>query len=166
LCEPWGADHIWATDYRWWKHHIADITKDFEGECWTQDVQWPKDESPEQWGINCLKADTTADGLSRDPEKIHTGRNSGYAAVGLAYHLGAERILLLGFDMQTKGDVRHWFGRHPDGMEVASCYPSFVQRFQTINPADYGIEIWNLTRETALNHFPRYDLDEVVGRLA
>lgn len=155
------CEHIWATDYRWWKHHIGDITKDYEGICWTQDVQWPKDNPPEAWGVRCLKADTGAGGLSKDPAKIHTGRNSGYAAIGLAYHLGAERILLLGYDMQKRGAQRHWFGAHPEGLEVNSCYPDFISKFRTILPEKYGIEIWNLTRDTALDCFPRYDLDEV-----
>lgn len=129
-------------------------------------MQWPKDERPEAWGITCLKADTNAGGLSKDPEKVHTGRNSGYAAVGLAYNLGAERIILLGYDMKMRGETRHWFGAHPDGMEVASNYSSFIERFRTIHPPAYGIDIWNCTRDTALDCFPLYDLDEVVEALA
>lgn len=159
------CDHIWATDYRWWNHHIADITNDYEGRCWTQEVQWPDDKDPAAWGIKCLKADTGACGLSTDPGKVHTGKNSGYAAINLAYHLGAERILLLGYDMKMRGNTRHWFGAHPDGMEVASDYASFAEQFATIYPADYGIEIWNVTRDTALRCFPLYDLDDVVRGL-
>lgn len=161
-----SCHHIWATDYRWWKHHIADIANDYEGRCWTQEVQWPKDQRPEQWGITCLKADTGAAGLSRDPETVHTGKNSGYAAINLAYHLGAKRILLLGYDMMTDGHKRHWFGAHPQGMEVASDYDSFMRRFETIIPSSYDLEIWNLTRRTAMTCFPRYDLDEIYARLS
>jgi hypothetical protein len=94
---------------------------------------------------------------------VHTGSNSGYAAINLAYHLGAERVLLLGYDMMVRAGKRHWFGNHPQGMDANSNYASFVARFRTINPADYGIEIWNVTRETALDCFPRYDLDEIKG---
>jgi hypothetical protein len=142
------------------------VAQDYEGVCWTQSVQWPKNEPPEAWGIRCLEADTGADGLSRDPAKIHTGKNSGYAAIGLAYHLGAQRILLLGYDMKMSGDRRHWFGAHPKGLEVASSYPDFIGRFKTIVPESYGLEIWNLTRDTALHCFPRYDLDEVCAVLS
>ena len=128
-------------------------------------MDW-KEQSPDAWGITCLKADTGAGGLSRDPGKVHTGRNSGYAAIGLAYgQLKAERILLLGYDMKMKGDTRHWFGAHPEGMEVASDYNSFIERFATISPEAYGIEIWNVTRDTAMRCFPVYDLDDVVARL-
>src|ERR1043166_8946509 len=47
-------------------------------------------------------------GLEEDPTGLRTGRNSGYQAINLAYHLGATRILLLGFDMQGS----HYFGAH------------------------------------------------------
>jgi len=129
-------------------------------------VQWPDNQKPEAWGITAFEADTGAHGLSRDPKKIHTGMNSGYAAVNLAYHLGATRILLLGYDMQLDGDKRHWFGAHPAGMEVDSNYSNFMRQFGTIKPAEYGIEVWNCTRRTAMKCFPIYDLDEVIGRLA
>ena len=116
---------------------------------------------PAAWGIKVLKSENKQ-GLSRTPGVIHQGQNSGYQAIGLAYgELKAERILLLGYDMQTDGDKRHWFGAHPKGLEVGSSYPCFIRMFQTIDPKDYGIEIWNVTRKTALHHFPLHDLDEV-----
>lgn len=129
-------------------------------------MQWPDNQKPEAWGITAFEADTGAHGLSRDPKKIHTGMNSGFAAVNLAYHLGATRILLLGYDMQLDGDKRHWFGAHPAGMEVDSNYPDFINAFKTTLPVEqYGIEVWNCTRKTALHCYPCHDLDEVVERL-
>lgn len=108
-----------------------------------------------------MEADTKAPGLSRDKTRIHTGRNSGYAAIGLAYNLGATRILLIGFDMMIQGTKRHWFGDHPGKMNAASNYMDFREAFGTIKPAEYGIEIWNCSRQTALEHFPIYNLDEI-----
>ena len=158
------CQHLWATDYRWWKHH--NFVPDFKGQKWTQNVQWPDDTPPEKHGIRCLRAETSAGGLSTDPDVIHTGRNSGYAAINLAYHLGAERILLLGYDLKMRGNDRHWFGAHPKGMEVQSDYALFASQFRTIIPSQYGLEIWNVTRDTALACFPRYDLDDVVKHTA
>ena len=152
---------MWASDHRWWKHHIGDITRDYDGQCWTIETAWPPKESPDAWGIKSLIADTNAGGLSRDKNKIHTGKNSGFAAIGLAYHLAATRILLLGFDMMKDGSQRHWFGAHPPGMEVDSSYASFIAQFRTINPAEYGIEIWNVSRRTAMEHFPIHSLDDL-----
>lgn len=65
--------------------------------------------------------------------------------------------------MKKRGDDRHWFGAHPGKMEVDSNYASFITAFRTINPAQYGLEIWNVTRDTALDCFPLYNLDEVVS---
>jgi len=155
------CDHIWATDHRWWSHHRQAVQSEYKGQCWTQDVQWPANESPQAWNINCLTADTQATGLSKDKTKVHTGKNSGFAAVGLAYNLGADRIILLGYDMMMDGDRRHWFGNHPDKLNVASNYNDFARMFGTINPAEYGIEIWNVSRVTALKNFPIYNLDDL-----
>jgi hypothetical protein len=47
------------------------------------------------------KLENTGDrGLELAPTGIRTGKNSGYQAINLAVHLGATRILLLGYDMQ------------------------------------------------------------------
>ena len=162
------ADHLWGTDARWWQHHISDVSRDFEGTCWTQDIDWDRIKAdPVAWGIRTLRGDNRKPGLSTDPNIIHCGSNSGYAAINLAlnlhHHTGrraCQRILLLGFDMGTAGNKRHWFGAHPAGMEFASNYRNFIKRFETIDCADYGIEIINVTRRTALNHFPRMTLED------
>ena len=73
---------------------------------------------------------------------------------------------MLGYDMKMHGDKRHWFGAHPEGMEVASNYASFIEQFKTIQPQQYGLDIWNVTRDTALSCFPIYDLDEIVKHTA
>lgn len=96
---------------------------------------------------------------------IHRGDNSGYQAVNLAYLMGAERIILIGFDMMMFGKQRHWFGDHPEHMNVASNYVSCIRWFGTIKPEDYGLEIINCSRRTALNHFPKHDLDEMLAAI-
>ena len=159
------TDHLYACDSHWWYHHVADVMRDFEGICWTQDHQWedPK-KQPEAWGIRKLIS-LSEPGLSRKQGVVHRGDNSGYQAVNLAYLLGAERIILLGFDMMMHGDKRHWFGNHPQAMNQASNYADFVGHFQTINPAEYGLEIWNCSRRTALNCFPKHNLEDALASL-
>ena len=158
------CDHVYASDYKWYKHHIADLTRDYEGQLWTQSEAWTEknqDIDPGQWGIKCLTAKTQAKGLSRDKDVIHTLSNSGAAAIGLAYRLGATRIILLGFDMMLSGGKRHWFGNHPDQLHVGSNYQQFMATIATIKPEEYGIEIWNCSRRTALKCFPIYNLDDL-----
>ncbi len=143
------------------------MTRDFEGRLWTQTTQWEelgKPVNPAQWGIVGLTS-VEAPGLSRKMPVVHRGDNSGYQAVNLAYLLGAERIILLGFDQMVTGKQRHWFGDHPGHMNVESNYPACIKHFQSIKPEAYGIEILNCSRRTALNHFPCHALDEVLAAL-
>ena len=159
---------MYAADYRWYAHHIADITRDFEGTCWTQSEGWITNANvkvdPGQWGIKTLES-VDEPGLSRKQGVLHRGSNSGYQAVNLAYMMGATRIILLGFDMMMTGTQRHWFGDHPGSLNAASNYLSFIRHFETIKPADYQLEIWNCSRQTALDCFPKYNIDEVLAAL-
>lgn len=137
--------------------------RDYEGQCYTQDVQWEekgKPVDPAQWGIKRLES-IDKPGLSTTQGIIHRGSNSGYQAVNLALLLGAKRIILVGFDMMKSGGKSHFFGDHPEPMNAASPYPSFVAKFGTIRPEDYGIEIWNCSRRTALTCFPVYDIGDI-----
>jgi len=143
------------------------VLRDFEGKLWTQTHQWDdkgKPVEPAQWGITGLES-VEKDGLSKTPGVIHRGGNSGLQALNLAYLMGAERIILLGYDMMRSEDKSHWFGDHPQCMNAASPYPSFVNAFRTIKPADYGIEIWNCSRRTALDCFDKHDLDTCLASL-
>jgi hypothetical protein len=161
LGDTYGT-HLYACDHRWWKYHIADITRDFNGTCWTQDVQWEeagKQIDPAQWGIKKLIS-LDKPGLSREQGTIFRGGNSGYQATNLAYLMGATRIILIGVDLMMNGQ-RHWFGEHPKGVGLVSNYHNFITYFRTIKPAEYGIEILNCSRETALEAFPRHHLEDV-----
>jgi hypothetical protein len=99
-------------------------------------------------------------GLSERDGVLHAGRNSGYQAINLAYLMGATRIGLLGYDMQGGG---HFFGRHPKSLRQNSDYSVFRAAFRTIQPHEYGIEIWNCTRDTGLDAFPCRSLESVLS---
>jgi hypothetical protein len=103
-------------------------------------------------------------GLSTDPTCVHQGANSGYQAINLAYNLGAQRILLLGFDCGVHNGKSHWFGDHPKGLQKASPYQRMQKAFRTIVPEHYGIEIINCSRTTAIDAFERLSIDKAVRR--
>jgi len=116
---------------------------------------------PAQWGIKQLIS-LDKPGLSRTQGTIHRGSNSGFQALDLAVsQLNAGRVILLGYDMMMAGDKRHFFGDHPQPLNMASDYTKFMHAFQTVKPEDYGIEIWNCTRRTAMACFPIYSLDDL-----
>ncbi len=56
----------------------------------------------------------------------------------------------------------HYFGKHPKNLNNGSPYQSFMKSFETIDPKKYGIEIINCSRQSALEHFPRHLIDEVL----
>ena len=97
---------------------------------------------------------------------IHLGQNSGYQAIGLAYHLGASRILLLGYDMQFTDGRSHWHGDHPRGMGNANSVDKWARHFPAM-AADLsaeGIEVLNCSRQTALTCFQRATIEDALCR--
>lgn len=103
-------------------------------------------------------------GLSRDESTISTGLNSGYQAICLAYYFGAERIVLLGYDMQHTGGRRHWHGNHPCGLGNASNTQSWVEQmgYLASDLRCEGVQVVNATTQTALKCFPRVALEDAL----
>ncbi|HEY5597204.1 MAG TPA: hypothetical protein VIK47_00240, partial [Kiloniellales bacterium] len=110
-----------------------------------------------------LLENTGVDGLELRRNGLRTGRNGGYQAINLAVHLGARRILLLGYDMRAAADWRtHWFGDHADWPTRASVYetamlPHFPGLAAALRTA--GVETVNCTPGSALTDFPNSDVE-------
>lgn len=108
-------------------------------------------------------------GLAAARDALRPGKNSGYQAINLAVHLGAKRILLLGYDMKAsveKGVVKtHWFGDHPGGTSQ-DVYLQMLPWFDTLPPLlkKRGIEIINCTPASALKTFPMRAIGEALMR--
>lgn len=157
-------DHIYGTDMKWWKWAFPAIMQEFDGGLYTQIKQWEFD--PAEWGIHCYDSEHEA-GLSTDPAKIRTGMNSGYAAINVALHMGAKLIYLLGFDASDEdGRLAREINDRPKALNVKVDYRDFRRCFETIRPEEYGLEIINLSRRTALNCFPLGDLDQLCAALS
>jgi hypothetical protein len=152
---PW-ADILVGSDVRWWNWHKG--AKDFAGLKFatSRHVQWS--------GVKILE-NTGERGLELDPSKLKHGQNSGYKAVGVAFHTGASRIILLGYDMKRGGGkarLEHWHGDHP--IASRSNYPFFVKVFRHIAQPlkDQCVEVINCTPDSALDCFPMADLRDVL----
>lgn len=149
---PW-ADVLYACDAKWWGWHKGVPT--FPGLKYTlqpQAARWP--------GVQLLR-NAGQDGLELKPDGVRTGQNSGYQAINLAVHLGAARILLLGYDMQGK----HFFGAHPDqsAPPFAICLKRFATLVAPLRAA--GVQILNCTRKTALTCFPCVPLETALAQI-
>lgn len=161
---PW-ADALYGCDPKWWEHH-GDCNG-FAGERWS--VHDPKDEATisltqaEAFGVRIVRGEH-GDIFSTDPEMIRYGSNSGFQAINLAILKGCRRIVLVGFDMQSTGGNRHFFGDHPKGMNRMTRYEDFLPRFETAaRHMPPGIKIVNATTQTALYAFPVKPLDEALA---
>jgi len=162
MLAPW-APVLYSSDRRWWPHHKG-VPK-FQGlkygvGCGVRKAN-PFMHLPD---IQVLR-NSGMHGLDPDPSALRTGRNSGHAAINLAIHLGAVRVLLLGYNMSYTGGKAHFFGNHPPGLAQSSgLFPGFIKTYQSmVKPlADMGVEVINCTERTSLHCFPEAKLRDVL----
>lgn len=153
---PW-ADVLYAADSRWWRYYHG--VPSFTGRKYSLQAEagrWP--------GVEVLR-NTGMNGLELDPAGLRTGKNSGYQSINLAVHLGARRILLLGYDMQAESEgTSHWFGAHPKEIRSGPPHFVYVEHFWTLlEPLRaLGVTVINCTRRTALEMFPRQSIQEAL----
>lgn len=149
------ADVLYACDAKWWAWHKG--APDFHGLKYSLQTA-----SARFKGVQVIR-NLGRDGLTLDPTGVKTGHNSGYQAINLAVHLGAVRIVLLGYDMgkPAKGPS-HVFGEHRD--KTQPPYKACIKAFETLPAplAAAGIEIVNCSRSTALTCFRREPLESVL----
>jgi hypothetical protein len=149
---PW-ADALVASDAKWWRHHRPS----FDG------FKYSLQPGASQFGAQVLD-NTGETGIETLPTGIRTGMNSGAAAINIAVHFGASRILLLGYDMGHDGLPSHFFGEHPQGLRASSPYGSFIEKFNTmVEPLlALGVAVVNCSRKTRLMCFERLPLHEAL----
>ncbi len=100
---------------------------------------------------------------------IYCGNNSGFGALMIAICLGCTRIGLLGYDLKTKEDrsgkpITHWH----EGYEVQNkkTFQSKLDKFRMCIEEfsnvikQRGVEVVNLSPDSALGCFPKSSLDE------
>ena len=172
---PW-ADLLYFCDHKWWVWHTTKPEfrgqfAAFRGFKVTMDRRVHEADRTIKWVENGgWNENLAVVGLDDRPTHLRNGRNSGYQALHLAVHLGAKRIVLLGYDMRKgpKGEG-HWFGEHVDetGRERKEA-PITVERwaksFDTlVEPlAERGIKVLNATAGSAITCFPKISLEAVL----
>ncbi|MEX1840928.1 hypothetical protein KMW40_10945 [Enterobacter cloacae] len=139
-----SCHHIYAADCCWWEEYGAGIT--------SEAARWCGDEfTARRFGINWL------------PSAIPGSFNSGQRAIELAIHLGASRVLLLGYDCSIRHGT-HWHGNHallsnPNKFSVAR----WQDEFSRLRAVAGGVEIINCSRFTRLTCFPRQSLETALS---
>lgn len=152
------ADVLYSADAAWWRHY-GERHAGFTG----RRVALAQAKLPA--GVEGLPY-RNGPGLGVD--MIHTGQNSGYQAINLAFLEGARTIVLVGYDMQHTGGRHHWHADHPrplgnfnPGMPTL-CQPKFLPLANDLKRR--GVRVVNCSRETALTCFERMPLAEFLGR--
>lgn len=143
---PW-ADYWYAADSKFWNYYGVK-GEWFKGARYTMAARYPGviRWRPTGWSSH--------------------GGNSGHQSLQFAVEHGAERVLLLGFDHQHTGGKSHFHGDHPHNRRVrlgnAPACNSWVAKMKrsALELKKRGVEVINLSRETALECFPRSTVDE------
>lgn len=154
---PW-ADVAYGCDGAFWRTYQAELAP-VQGERWTLDAS-----AAAELGMLWIEG-VDGVGLSQSPRRIFTGGSSGYQAIGLAYLLGAARIILLGYDMQRSGRRAHWHPDHPVSLGNPGPFDQWVARFRPLanDLRRLGVQVVNASRATALDAFPRMSLEEALS---
>jgi hypothetical protein len=154
------ADVIYACDGAWWKVHHEKVKKEFKGERWTQDYK-----TSVRFGLNRVGS-AAKPGLGKEGI-IHQGGNGGYQVINLAWLWGAKRILAIGLDCKPAADgTAHWFGQHGRNLSKIQNYRCWNELFPQLaaDLVQEGVDVFNLSRETALTCFPRMSLEEAISK--
>jgi hypothetical protein len=117
------------------------------------------------YGIKVVKRDGMKAGISPDPNTVRWNHNSGAAAISLAYHLGAKRINLLGFDMKRDevSNKTHWHAAYNKTLKDKT-FERHLRGFPQIaaDAKKLGIEVINVSPESAIQSLPKATLKEVI----
>ena len=149
-----NADAVYWTDARVYMWYKKDIDK-FKGLKFTV-----KAASNYAGKVNVLKKGVKF-GLEAKRDSLAHGNNSGYAAINLAVHLGAKRIILLGYDMGNEGSNSHFHDGYPVNATAENIYKNqFIPGFNILRELLYskGIECYNASIHSKLDVFPKIDM--------
>jgi hypothetical protein len=150
-------DVHYACDTRWWEINGKDFREKFpDQESWTQCKG-----SATKFNLEWTNGKHNS-GFSVDPNLIHFGSNSGYQQLNIAFLMGCNKFILLGYNMRHINGKSHFFGDHQGGMNNSSPYKSFLQKYETIQEPIKKL-IVNCTADSALRAFRKEDLKEALN---
>ncbi len=120
---------------------------------------------------------TEPNGFKREPYRIGWNGNSGVAAINLALHFGAKRIVLLGFDMKSRKGNANWHDnirrsrKQNEGRHVPD--PAYNFWLRNIKQCEKhrrkywpDVEILNATPDSALPQsvWPQVPLESIIEK--
>ena len=151
------VDICWFGDCRWWNWHKEKV-REFPGlvaTCCVSLVDKYQRLKVVQRG--------KPRGIEKRANQVSWNSNSGASVINFAYHLGAKRLVLLGYDMRRVDDNTNWHSDHP--CPDKNPYARFLKRFPLIakDAKALKLEIVNASPGSALDVFPIVRLEEVLN---
>lgn len=151
------VDVAWFGDSKWfqWYHKEFAFFSGLKATCAQKFISEPKK------NIKVLLRGKPQ-GLETDPRRVSWNRSSGGSAVNLATLLGAQRVVLIGFDMRLIGGVKNW-KPHPKEITKPNPYIRFSEPFKKImiDAKKLGIEIVNTSPKSGIKEWvPEVNLEK------
>lgn len=158
-----GAEALWWSDARFFRNHRAGLMAHGAALKATFAYLYEDDELPK--GVLRYKL-SGQQGFDPDQNALRSGNNSTYAAIHLAAHLGARRIVILGLDMKhgPSGET-HWHDGHKGLLNPAHVMESAMLPLFSglVGPLEQrGIEVVNANPGSALEVWPRIAVDQAL----
>lgn len=158
---PW-ADLLWFCDERWALRHL-ELVRGFAGSvACLENEAFCRTHRPDALRVRNLGRS----GFHPHPDGIKTGGNSGYQALHLLAHMGAARVILLGYDMRLgAGGATHWHAGHEWPGAPTRWRDEMLPEFPALAAAlqARGVEVVNCTPGSALGAFAKGDLTCALG---
>lgn len=137
-------------DRQWWDYHIEEVHQVFRG---------------------ALLAPIRRGGVTFMQKLLHKASNSGAGAMLAAAEMGAQKLVLLGYDCQKTGGRAHWHPDHPTkpahghrkGLGNAGSVDKWPGQFEQVAKRLRHLQIVNCSRATALTCFPRQPLEATLA---
>lgn len=152
LHAPW-ADACFSIDTMWMDRRHQELLA-FRGErILAVPPAWKPREPSDKSKFTVLRRIDKV-GISPIPATVYTGKNSGFAALGLAMTRRARRIALLGYDMTGPGHWHkgyEWHCRY--GPSHYQSWASFFDRLAHV-AKKHRIEVVNCNPRSRINCFP------------
>ncbi|MCK0554483.1 hypothetical protein KFO32_15655 [Pantoea ananatis] len=138
------CQYIYAGDLGWWDKNFSAIASGAEK--WTCNLQ-----ASTRYGLNLFETDTSGT------------FNSGQRAILFAASLGAQNIILLGYDCSIANGL-HWHGAHAElDNPTAKCIERWQGEFSILsNLLPPNVNVTNCSRQTSLACFTRASLEDAI----
>jgi hypothetical protein len=156
---PWALATFWTDSrfYRWYQTEL----KEFNGikvacrysQLYDKDV--------------ILVKSTGGHSIDLDAHCVKAGNNSGYGALNVAFHLGAKKIYLLGYDMWSDAGKTHWHDgyitSHNHGIYDRAMIGDFSKA--QAHYKKVGINLYNANPKSRLESIKKCSIKEAIEDL-